>query len=182
MPRESAVRRGDVWAYMVTLRGPLVPARIVIPPAHYAADIRIRRLDDPAEPEVSGRRSGLPCRWVDVEAGLGQHPELVRGDAALDLDETELKFRGAADELLGMGVATLRKILRAKLERTLHPPTKLAYTYAEAAVAVGLSKSTLRAAVQRNELIAAYSGSKPLILLEELRRWLQTLPQEPRSP
>lgn len=181
MPRESAVRRGDVWAYKVTLRGPLVPARIVIPPAHYAADIRIRRLDDPAEPEVSVRRTRLPCRWADVETYLDQHPELVRDNTPLDLDEAESKFRDAADELLGMGAAALRKIIRAELERTMQPPTKLAYTYAEAAVAVGLSKDTLRAAVRRNDLVAVYSGSKPLIVIEELRRWLQSLPQEPRS-
>ncbi|MGN5733132.1 hypothetical protein [Arthrobacter psychrochitiniphilus] len=58
---------------------------------------------------------------------------------------------------------------------------KLAYNLEEAAEATGYSVSTLRIAIRRNNLIASYANTKPVILAEELRDWLKSLPTEPRS-
>ncbi len=48
----------------------------------------------------------------------------------------------------------------------------------EAAAAVGLSVDTINKAIKSNELTAKYSGTKPLISPDELRRWFDSLPEE----
>ncbi|SEE18317.1 hypothetical protein SAMN04489740_0831 [Arthrobacter alpinus] len=58
---------------------------------------------------------------------------------------------------------------------------KLAYNLEEAAEATGYSVSTLRISMRRNDLIASYANSKPVILADELRDWLKSLPTEPRG-
>jgi hypothetical protein len=58
---------------------------------------------------------------------------------------------------------------------------KLALTYEEAAEATGFSVSTLRWAVRRNDLIARYAKSKPVLRVSELDEWLASLPTEPRG-
>lgn len=57
---------------------------------------------------------------------------------------------------------------------------KLAYNLEEAAEATGYSTSTLRIAIRRNDLIARYANTKPVILAEELLDWLRSLPTEPK--
>lgn len=58
---------------------------------------------------------------------------------------------------------------------------KLAYNLNEAAEATGYSTSTLRIAIRRHDLIARYANTKPVILAEELRDWLESLPTEPKD-
>ncbi|WP_138417962.1 helix-turn-helix domain-containing protein [Sinomonas gamaensis] len=58
-------------------------------------------------------------------------------------------------------------------------PKKLAYTYEQAAEAVGVSSRTLRRFVERGDLAAKYINSKPVILASELEAWLESLPSEP---
>lgn len=172
--------RGDVWAYKVTLTGPLVPARIIVPPWHYGADIRVRRLDDPALDEFWTKRPRLPCKWEDVDMYLAAHPEIRRDDEPMDVDGVEPRFRDAADELFGIGKAALRQIVRSEVERTLQAPQKLAYSYQEASAAVGVSVDMLRGEVRDSRLVASYVGSKPVFTVDELKRWLGSLPSEPR--
>ena len=57
-------------------------------------------------------------------------------------------------------------------------PKKLAYTYDQAAAAVGVSARTLRELVARGDLAVKYVGSKPLILASDLEAWLEALPSE----
>lgn len=59
--------------------------------------------------------------------------------------------------------------------------SKLAYNLVEAAAATGYSVSTLRIAIRRFDLVASYANSKPVILADELRDWLKSLPTEPRG-
>jgi hypothetical protein len=55
---------------------------------------------------------------------------------------------------------------------------KIAYTYEEAAQAVGYSKRTIQLAVDRGDLIARYANAKPVIAASELLRWIESLPTE----
>jgi len=60
--------------------------------------------------------------------------------------------------------------------------TKIAYNLKEAAVAAGVSESTLRRAISNNDLIAHYPTSKPVIKVDELNAWIDNTPTEsPRS-
>lgn len=72
----------------------------------------------------------------------------------------------------------LRSIIREELERAFQRG-RIAMPYDEAARAVGLSHEMLRQAVRRNELVPKYAGTKPLFTPEELRRWVESLPDEP---
>lgn len=56
--------------------------------------------------------------------------------------------------------------------------SKLAYTYEEAAQAIGVSVQSLRRAVDRHDLLVRYVGSKPVIPAEDLKAWFDTLPTE----
>lgn len=58
---------------------------------------------------------------------------------------------------------------------------KLAYNLDEAAAATGYSTSTLRIAIRRNDLVARYANTKPVLLAEELLDWLRSLPTEPKG-
>lgn len=50
-----------------------------------------------------------------------------------------------------------------------------------AAKLLGLSPSTIRAHMRRGDLVARYSGTKPVLPVEELKAFLIALPCEPRS-
>jgi excisionase family DNA binding protein len=55
--------------------------------------------------------------------------------------------------------------------------SRISYSINEAAVAVGVSVSTLRAAYRNGELDVHYpSGGKPLILHEDLVAWVAKAP------
>ncbi len=58
---------------------------------------------------------------------------------------------------------------------------KLAYSLEEFAEAVSLSYSQLLRHIERNELVARYSGRKALITRAEGERFLRSLPEE-RAP
>jgi hypothetical protein len=58
---------------------------------------------------------------------------------------------------------------------------KLAYSYAEAAEATGISQKELQRAVAENRLVASYPNSRPVFLSKELDRFLESLPTE-RKP
>lgn len=55
---------------------------------------------------------------------------------------------------------------------------KLSYSYQSLADATDLSVDSIQKAVKANELVASYFGTKPLILRDEARRWLSSLPNE----
>ena len=58
---------------------------------------------------------------------------------------------------------------------------KLAYSIAEAASAVGVSKDTIQRAIATGDLAVRYVGSKRVVLADELGAWLHALPSE-RAP
>lgn len=59
------------------------------------------------------------------------------------------------------------------------PKVVLALTIRDAALAVGYSDDVIRAAIGRGELTARYATStKPVIEVDELKRWLKTSPTE----
>ncbi len=49
-----------------------------------------------------------------------------------------------------------------------------------AARLLGLSVSTVREYLRRGDLVAHYSGAKPVFLVDELKAFLASLPNEPR--
>ena len=53
---------------------------------------------------------------------------------------------------------------------------KLAYTYDEAAQSAGLSVYKIRDHVQNGRIVAKRDGKTPLILADELKRFLEELP------
>jgi hypothetical protein len=55
---------------------------------------------------------------------------------------------------------------------------KLAYTLQEAADAVGMKLSALRAIIAKGDLAVKYPNSKPVIPADELKAWLDSLPSE----
>ena len=55
---------------------------------------------------------------------------------------------------------------------------KLSYSVQTLAVATELSVDSIQKAIKRSELVPSYFGSKPLIPVEEARRWLASLPNE----
>lgn len=57
---------------------------------------------------------------------------------------------------------------------------RLALTLEESAEACGYSKSTIQVAIERNELVPSYANSKPVVMVTELQRWLESLPSAPR--
>jgi excisionase family DNA binding protein len=54
---------------------------------------------------------------------------------------------------------------------------KIAYTINEACEAVGLSRTTLYEAFQRGELVPRKVGQRTLILADDLKAWLQSMPK-----
>jgi hypothetical protein len=62
------------------------------------------------------------------------------------------------------------------------PLDKLAYSIPGLAEAVGLSVTTIRLAIDKNDLIASYptaAGRKPIITRKNAEAWLDSLPVEP---
>ncbi|MFK0042056.1 hypothetical protein ACIQTW_19655 [Paenarthrobacter sp. NPDC090517] len=58
---------------------------------------------------------------------------------------------------------------------------KLALTFEEAAEACGYSVRTLKYQVAAGNLMARYANSKGVIRVEDLARWLDELPAEPKA-
>jgi hypothetical protein len=179
MPTPLGIRTGEVWAYKRRLTGPLVPARILKPGAHYEAAIYIIILEGPESgTSLWTKRARLPCKWADREAWLDARPDFA---SELPPEPAEVEeFDPPADMLFGMGEVALRRIVRDELQAVLNVPPKIAYTRREAARAVGLSESALSQAVRDYDLIPSYYNSKPLFTPEELRRWVGTFPDSPR--
>jgi hypothetical protein len=46
---------------------------------------------------------------------------------------------------------------------------------------MGVSPSTIRAHIKRSDLLVKYSGTKPVILMTELRVFAESLPSRPRK-
>lgn len=55
---------------------------------------------------------------------------------------------------------------------------KLSYSLASLADATDLSVDSIQKAIKKAELVPSYFGSKPIILRDEARRWLDSLPND----
>lgn len=55
---------------------------------------------------------------------------------------------------------------------------KLSYSLASLADATDLSVDSIQKAIKKDELVPSYFGSKPIILRDEARRWLDSLPND----
>lgn len=77
----------------------------------------------------------------------------------------------------------VRDTIREELELVLKvgtSPQRVALNLKDAAVACGYSVDSIRFAIDRNELLPSYANTKPVIMVEELVRWVRTLPDQPR--
>jgi hypothetical protein len=75
----------------------------------------------------------------------------------------------------------VRRVVREEIAAALgEQPFRLALTLPDAATAVGYSLESIRKAIRNHELVPSYANSKPVIPVEELVRWLRSLPNEPR--
>lgn len=172
---ELGIRKDEVWAYKERWTGPLVPARVLNPGMHYDATITVLVLEGPTQGQrIHTRRNRLPCKWEDHEAWLERHPE-IRREYPVEAEVAD-SFELPADMLFSMGEAALRRIVREELQAILNVPPKVAYNYKEAAKAVGISVTGLRHAVRGNYLTPHYYGVRPLFTPEELKRWVESLP------
>jgi hypothetical protein len=55
---------------------------------------------------------------------------------------------------------------------------RIAYTYADAAEATGVSIDVIRRAVRAGDLVPAYPTTRPVLLADDLRDWLRACPSE----
>lgn len=79
--------------------------------------------------------------------------------------------------------AIVRRVVREELDAcrlTSAPPLRLSLSISEAAAATGYGPDTLRQQVRDNYLVPSHANSKPVIMVEELIRWLRSLPADPR--
>ncbi len=165
---ELGIRAGEYWAFRRTKHLPLVRAQVLHPGRNYYDQIRIRLVDEPAQHELTVFRNKLPCKWEDLDQYLEAHPDVPRGAEVV----------AAAPVHIVHTTNELREIIHDEIRNALGVH-KIAYTWREAAAAVGVSVSTLRAAVHLGELQPGYSGNKPLFAESELRRWVEELPRDP---
>jgi hypothetical protein len=79
--------------------------------------------------------------------------------------------------------AMIRRVIREEVANhfAFMEPSKLAYTVDEAGRATGYSAAFIRAQIRKSHIIARYGNSRPIIPADELRRWVDTLPEEPRK-
>lgn len=54
----------------------------------------------------------------------------------------------------------------------------ISYTVEEAAAATGYGRTTIDEAIARGDLLASYANQKGVIDIDELRRWVKSLPRE----
>lgn len=59
--------------------------------------------------------------------------------------------------------------------------SKLSYNREEAAAEIGISVDKLDLERKEGKICAKYVGNKPVYQHEELKRWLESLPSEPKS-
>ncbi len=59
--------------------------------------------------------------------------------------------------------------------------SKLSYSREEAADQIGISVEKLDQERRAGRICPRYSGSKPLYEYDELKRWLEALPSEPKG-
>ncbi len=57
----------------------------------------------------------------------------------------------------------------------------IAYTLADAAAACGVSERVLRRAIDRGDLSVRYPTARPVILVDELRDWMESRPTHRES-
>lgn len=90
------------------------------------------------------------------------------------------KYAQEALEALAEGRTDQAQVLAtlAVYERLKVTHSRLALTLPEAAEAVGYSLESVRAAIRRGDLVPSYANSKPVVMVEELERWLRSLPAE----
>jgi hypothetical protein len=167
MGGELGIKAGEHWAFRESTRLPLARATIINPGRNYYDEIWVRMADDPAHRELATRRAKLPCKWDDLDDYLDSHPETPRSGQVAAVEPVHIVHT----------TNELRAIIHEEITNALGIQ-KIAYTYQEAAIAVGLSAETLRVAVHRGDLIPRYAGSKPLFDTEELKRWIISLPDE----
>lgn len=58
--------------------------------------------------------------------------------------------------------------------------TKFAYSIPEAAEVASTSVSVLRRKIAASDITVRYIGTKPVILADELKAWLEALPEAPK--
>lgn len=175
MGGELGIQTGEHWAFRAGTALPLQRALILNPGLYYEASIRIRLIDDPAVVELWTTRAKLPCKWKDLDEYLETHPDVPRGypqtpEPPEQPDPGAVRMAFTANEL--------RSIIHDELVNALGSQ-KIAYTLREAAIATGVSVTTIAAAVKMNRLVANYVGTKPLFTPEALKAWVETLPDEP---
>lgn len=78
----------------------------------------------------------------------------------------------------------VRRVVREELDSTrikVSEGHRLAVPLPEAGEVCGYSDDSIRAAIRRGDLVPSYANSKPVLMLEELERWLRALPDESPS-
>lgn len=78
--------------------------------------------------------------------------------------------------------AMVRRVVREELvhQLSVFPGSVVSYSVPGAAAATGYSSSVIHSLVRSFEIPAHYANSKPVILAEDLQKWVQSLPGDPR--
>jgi hypothetical protein len=166
------IKTGEYWAYRHGKRHALQRALVLDPGTFYEDDIAVRLVDEPNTTDIVTRRPKLPCKWEDKDTYIARHPEIPREMPPVK------KAEAPEEDSTWVRTKLVRSIIHEEVSDAVGV-AKLAYTYKEAAVATGLSVSSLRGAVHMGRLNPSFFGNKPLFLTEELRRFLDALPYDP---
>lgn len=151
---------GQVWAWRSTARHRLEPVQLTDVTA-----IRARGAI------VGGDRNDL----VDDLASAFWCP----WDELLDYIETRIEvgvMLRAAQE--GVRTEPLADMPPAVVRTLGDPSARIAYSLEDAAAECGVSTDFLRDFVKRNDLVAHYANNRVILLADDLRAWIESLPAE----
>ena len=154
------MRVGEVWAWRSSLTVQLEPVRLTDVTTIRA---RGRSVGDWAGTEVDDLTVRFWCPW-------GQLADYV--DSRIEAGVTLRAAQQALTDTLADSASPTAVRLPGE------PSPRVVYSLEDAAAECGVSPGFLRDFVIRNNLIAHYANSKPIILAEDLRAWVRSLPEE----
>lgn len=111
-----------------------------------------------------------------------QDPQIIDGFNKLRQTIDDLERAVIASGPQSVAEPRNREASAKRTESTTERSAKLAYSVKEALELVGLSRTSLYAAIGAKELRAVKHHKKTLILAEDLRAWLEKLPEMTSLP
>ncbi|WP_158861984.1 hypothetical protein [Leifsonia sp. AG29] len=160
------MRVGQVWAWRPEKGKPIERARLL--DVDDNVHVRAELIDRPEPCEVVDRAGTFWCPWdqlgdeLEERVAIGVRLEMARA-GVLEATRADAVNEGP---------------IAVKVRAPGEASARVAYSLEDAALECGVSPSFLRSFVRRNDLVVHYALSKAIILAEDLRAWVQSLPEE----